>query len=47
MAEAGFYGSADEQKVMSDYQAKKTELDVAMEAWEEAVMVLEEFDEGR
>jgi len=45
MAEAGFYGSAEEQKVMGEYQAKKTELDVAMEAWEEAVMVLEEFDE--
>ncbi len=47
MAEVGFYGSAEEQKVMGEYQAKKTELDVAMESWEEAVMVLEEFDEGR
>ncbi len=45
MAKSGFYGSADEQKVMSEYQAKKDELDTAMESWEAAVMVLEEFDE--
>ena len=30
---------------MGEYQAEKEELDVAMENWEEAVMVLEEFDE--
>ena len=46
MGKDGFYGSANEQKVMAAYQAKKDELDVAMEAWEEAVMVLEEFDES-
>ena len=46
MAKADFYGSSREQKVMADYEAKKTELDTAMEAWEDAVMVLEEFDES-
>ena len=46
MGKDGFYGSANEQKVMAAYQAKKDELDVAMEAWEEAVMILEEFDES-
>lgn len=45
MAAAGFYGSADEQKVMADYQNQKTALDAAMEAWEEKVIGLEEFDE--
>jgi len=46
MAQADFYGSADEQKVMTDYQTKKEELDTAMETWEEKVMELEEFDEN-
>ena len=45
MGKADFYGSDREQKVMAEYEAKKAELDTTMEIWEEAVMVLEEFDE--
>ena len=45
MGKTDFYGSEREQKVMTAYQTKKEALDKTMEAWEEAVMVLEEFDE--
>lgn len=46
MGKTDFYGSDREQKVMVEYQTKKEELDTTMEAWEEAVMNLEEFDEA-
>ena len=46
MGKTDFYGSDREQKVMAEYEAKKVELDTTMEAWETAVMALEEFDES-
>ena len=45
MAANGFYESVSMQKVMEEYEARKKELESTMESWEEAVMILEEFEE--
>ena len=43
MAVAGFYERPDAQKIMSQYDRVKAELQQAMEAWEESQMALEEL----
>ena len=47
MADPEFYQLPDSQKIMKTYQEKKTALDQAMEAWEEAQLTFEEYDTER
>lgn len=44
MASPTFYEQADSAEIMATYQKKKKEVEVAMEEWEQAQMVLEEYD---
>jgi ATP-binding cassette subfamily F protein 3 len=46
MGAADFYTSPDSQKVTDEYEASKKELETVMETWENALMELEEFEEG-
>jgi len=43
MGAPDFYQHSDREKITNRYQAAKKELEEAMEAWEEATMVLEEY----
>lgn len=45
MAEQSFFEKPDAQKIMDKYQASKKELEAAMEEWEEAQLMWEEYAE--
>jgi len=44
MAASGFYESTDSEKIMATYQQAKTNLEGAMEEWENLALELEEFE---
>ena len=44
MADPDFYQNPDSSRLMNEYREKKASLEEAMEAWEEAQIIFEEYD---